>query len=130
MKPVLSYIYGFQAAAKSLRMILLVFVFLLGDLVKSHIFRQDSRKILRSLFSGIKLALKRFFSFYFLGILLLIVPSVLFTGFYLLRRSADVSTISMVLMIFIVQQVFILCRVFIRVWRLGSAYSLYLRLPE
>ncbi|MFA5814410.1 MAG: hypothetical protein WC865_02170 [Bacteroidales bacterium] len=109
-------------------LILLVFVFLLADLVKSRLFEQDSRKVFKTIFKCLKMAFRRFFSFYFLGLLLLVFPLVLFAGFYLIRSSILVNTAGTILFIFVIQQVMIFLRIFLRVWRLAATYSYYLKI--
>jgi hypothetical protein len=108
--------------------VLLVFILLLSDLVKSRLFEQDSRKVLKTLFSCLKMALRHFFSFYFLGLLLLVVPLLLIAGFYLFRSSFAVSTAGLILLMFLIQQLVVLLRVFLRVWRLAGVYRYYLKI--
>jgi len=109
-------------------LILLVFLFLLADLVKSRLFEQDSVKVLKTIFKCLKMACRRFFSFYFLGLLLLVFPLALFAGFYLIRSSIVVNTTTVILFIFVIQQVMIFLRIFLRVWRLAAMYSYYLKI--
>ncbi len=107
-------------------LVLLVFLFLLADVVKSSLFEQDSPRVLKTIFRCLKSAFKRFFSFYFLGLLLLILPLILFAGFYLLRSSLSGESTGAILVIFLFQQLMVFIRVFLRVWRLGAAYSYHL----
>jgi hypothetical protein len=107
---------------------LLIFIFLWSDLVKARIFEQDSKKVFKSIFRCLGMALRHFFSFYFLGLLLLAMPLILFVGFYLLRVSMRVDTMGVVLLLFLVQQVLIFLRVFLRVWRLSAAFRYYLKI--
>ena len=111
-------------------LILLIFLFLLADLAKSRLFEQDSRKVLKSIFKCLKLAFRHFFSFWFLGLLLLAVPLALFTGFYLVRSSVVVSTTGMILLLFVIQQAMILFRLILRVWRLAATYHYYLKISQ
>jgi hypothetical protein len=104
----------------SIHMLLLVFLFLLSDLVKSKIFLQDSRVVLKNMWRCFKLAIRHFFSFYFLGLLCLLLLVAIFAGFYLFRSSVPTDTSGMILLVFLVQQVMIFLQIFLRVWRLGS----------
>lgn len=109
-------------------LVILVFIFLLSDLVKSRIFQQDSPKVLKTISKCLKLAFKRFFSFYFLGLLLLLAPVFLLAGFYLFRSSIGVGTSGMIFLVFVIQQVVIFIRVFLRVWRLAAVYNYQLKI--
>jgi hypothetical protein len=109
-------------------LILLVFLFLLADLTKSRLFEQDSRKVLKTIFKCIVMAFRRFFSFYFLGLLLMVLPLTLFAVFYLVRKSMVANTSGIILCVFIIQQVMIFIRVYLRVWRLASAYNYHQRI--
>ncbi|MFA6127635.1 MAG: hypothetical protein WC699_10040 [Bacteroidales bacterium] len=111
-----------------IHLVLLVFIFILSDLSKSRLFEQDSRKVLKTIWKCLKIAIKRFFPTFFLGLLLLIIPLVIFGGFYLLRKAIVVDTTFAILLVFVLQQVVIFLRVGIRIWRLASVYryNLYL----
>lgn len=108
--------------------ILLVFLFLLGDLVKSMLFEQDSRKVFKTIFRCMKTAFRNFFAFYSLALLLLIIPIALFTGYYLVRSSFLVDTTLLILVAFLLQQALIFLRIFLRIWRLSAAYQFYLNI--
>ncbi|MCX6223515.1 MAG: hypothetical protein NTV01_01960 [Bacteroidia bacterium] len=109
-------------------LILLVYIFLLADLVKSRLFEQDTRKVLKTIFKCLKMSLKRLFSFYFLGLLLLALPLALFAGFYLVRSSIIDNATGIILFVFVIQQVIIFLRIFLRVWRLATTYVYHLKI--
>jgi hypothetical protein len=111
-----------------IHLFVLVFLFLVADLAKSRLFAEDSAKVLKTLFKSIGIAFRHFFSSYFLGFLLLVVPVLLFGGSFLLRSAVSVGTAAAILLLFIVQQAIIFCRVFLRVWRLSSVYDFHLKI--
>jgi hypothetical protein len=110
----------------AIHLVLLLFIMLWSDLVKSYLYEQDSRKVFRGIFRAFRMAVRKFFSFWFLGILLLLAPVLLFGGYYLIRQAFLVDTLGLIVLVFILQQVFVLLRVFIRIWRLSSVYRFYL----
>lgn len=109
-------------------LILAVFLFLLADLVKSRIFEQDTRRVFKSIFRCLKMAFHRFFSFYFLGLLLLLVPTVLFLVICIVRSPLEAHTVGMILYVLVIQQFVVFFRIFLRVWRLASVYRYYLKM--
>jgi hypothetical protein len=111
-------------------LILITFLLLWSDLVKSRLFEQDSRKVLKTMFRCLRMAVRRIFSFYFLGIILLLAPVALFAGFYLLRSSMVADTTGLIIVLFLVQQLMILARVYLRIWRLSSVYRFYLQIKD
>jgi len=108
-------------------LLILVFIFMLSDCVKSELFAQDTTKVLKMTGRCLKLTFRNFFSVYFLGVLLVIVPLLVIAGYYLVRSSVSAGSGGMILLVFLVQQLFILIRVFLRVWRLTSVYRFYIR---
>jgi hypothetical protein len=111
-----------------IHLVILIFVFLLSDLTKSRIFEQDTPKVLKTIFKCLRLAFRRFFSVYFLGLMLLIIPVALFALFFVIRSSILVNATGIILIVFVIQQVMIFIRVFLRIWRLSAAYSCYLKI--
>jgi len=107
--------------------VVLVFVFMWSDMAKSGLYREDSSKVLKTIFRSLKIAFRRFFSFYFLGLLLLIIPTLAFIGFYLIRSGLVVNTTGMILIVFVLQQVLVLIRVIFRTWRLAAVYRYQLK---
>lgn len=109
-------------------LVILVFLFLLADLVKSRLFEQDSRLVVKTIFRCLKTAFRNFFTFYFLGFLLLVIPLALSAAYFLVRSSILVNTTGWIVIVFVLQQMVIFLRVFLRIWRLAAAYRLYLRI--
>jgi hypothetical protein len=107
--------------------LVLVFIFMWSDLAKSGLYCEDSPKVLKTIFRGLKIAFRRFFSFYLLGLLLLIIPTLAFIGFYLIRSGFVVNTTGLILIVFILQQVLVLIRVLFRTWRLAAVYRYQLK---
>jgi hypothetical protein len=110
----------------AIHFVLLLFIMLWSDLVKSYLYEQDSLKVFRGIFRVFRMAVRKFFSFWFLGILLMLAPAILFIVYYMIRQAFNADTLGLIIMVFIIQQVFILLRVCIRIWRLSSVYRFYL----
>ena len=109
-----------------IHLITLVLIRLVADLAKSRMFERDSGKALKAIWFSVKLAFRRFPSVYLMGILLMVLPAAAFAGFYLLRSAVPAGNMTMVLVIGLIQQLFILLRIFFHVWRLSSSYKFYL----
>jgi hypothetical protein len=107
-------------------LVILNFILTWSDLVKSAIYEQDSRKVFKGIFRNLKLALRNFFRLYLLGILLALVPALAFGLYYLLRSGATVDSTGLIILFFLIQQLFIMLRVFFRIWRLAAIYRFYL----
>ncbi len=110
----------------SCHLVILNFIFTWSDLVKSAIYEQDSQKVFKGIFRRLKLALRNFFRLYLLGILLALIPAAAAAAFYLLRSGVTVDTTGLIILFFLIQQLFILLRVFFRIWRLSAVYRFYL----
>jgi len=108
--------------------LLLVYIKILADVVKSAVFEQDTRKVWKSITRSLKTSWKRFWSFYLLGWLLLVLPLIVYLGFFLLRSTMTVSTTGMILFVFLMQQITVFLMLFLRVWRLAAVYRYYLKI--
>lgn len=110
----------------AIHLVLLLFITLWSDLTKSWLYERDSRKVFRGIFRVFRMAVRRFFSFWWLGILLLFAPALLLIGYYLIRQAVAVDTTGLIILVFLLQQLFILLRIFLRIWRLSAVYRFYL----
>ncbi|HBB92266.1 MAG TPA: hypothetical protein DC042_11260 [Bacteroidales bacterium] len=107
-------------------LVILNFIFTWSDLVKSAIYEQDSRKVFKGIFRCLKMALRNFFRLYLLGILLALAPAAAAAAYYLLRSGVTVDTTGHIMLFLLIQQMFIMLRVFFRIWRLSAVYRFYL----
>ena len=115
-------------AVAAIHAAVLVFLLMASDLAKSAIYETDTNKVLKSVWISIKTGFARFRSCYPLGIFMAVTVLAAVGAYYIVRVSADVSTTGMIFLFFLIQQVFILFRALIRVWRLSAFYHHYLRI--
>ncbi len=104
----------------------LVFLFLLltiSDYAKIILFREDSKKVLKSMWTSAKFVFRHFFGAYFLYLLLLIAPVVFFILYFLLDESIGMVSGFTIFIMFLIQQALIWLRTWIKIWFLGSELS-------
>jgi hypothetical protein len=107
-------------------LIVMLYLFTINNYAKFALVHNNSRKVLRSLWSAVKFVTWRFFGVYTLTLLLLIVPALLFYSFMKIGGSMDMTSGLMILMVFIVQQIYVWLRVACKVWFLGGQFEYYL----
>ena len=107
-------------------LIVMLYLFTINNYAKFALAHNNSRKVLRSLWSAVKFVTWRFFGAYTLTLLLLIVPAFLFYSFMKIGGSMDMTSGLMILMVFIVQQIYVWLRVACKVWFLGGQFEYYL----
>lgn len=117
----------FTAAAVGIvvGVIFILFFLIISDYTKILIVKNNSKKVFRSFWNGIKFSVIHLFSTYTLYILLMIVPIVV-TGLYFFADS-EIGMISSkrILVMFIIQQLFIWFRIFSKIWFLSSEYNFH-----
>lgn len=109
-----------------IHLLILIFLQMVSDLAKSRMFEQDSGKALKAVWVALKLGFRKFLVVYPLGILLVLIPAATIAGFYVARSNITAGNLAMILIITLIQQIFILLRIFFRIWRLCSTYRCYL----
>lgn len=92
---------------------------------KIRIVSEDSRKVFSSIFRSIKFVFKHFASTLTLFLLQLIIPMLLVIVFFFFNGVIGMTSGFTILVMFIIQQVFIISRVFTRIWMYGSQYDLF-----
>ncbi|MCK9325638.1 MAG: hypothetical protein M0P69_09090 [Bacteroidales bacterium] len=107
----------------------LLFILMAADLARSSLFLQDSQKSLKTLWQSVKLQFRRFSSIYLLSLLLFLVPCALILLFYWFRSGVIVNNGWILLGVVMIQQLFILARIFLRIWRLASACACQIHCP-
>jgi len=75
------------------------------------------------------LQFRRFSSIYLLSLLLFLVPCALILLFYWFRSGVIVNNGWILLGVVMIQQLFILARIFLRIWRLASACACQIHCP-
>ena len=100
-------------------------VLIIGDYAKIILFVNDSRKSLKSVWSAVKFVFKHFISTYLLYLLLLVAPLLLFALYFYLDNVIGAVSALTILIMFLIQQVLVWLRTWIKIWFLGSELSLY-----
>jgi hypothetical protein len=108
-----------------IHLILFIFILIVTDYAKIMMVINKEYKPFKTLLRSFIFAFKHFFSTYFLYLSLLIVPVILFIIYFSLEEIVGISTGVKIFVIFILQQLLIWCRVFIKIWILGSELFLY-----
>lgn len=106
---------------------ILIFIFLLivTDYAKVMLVENEEYRPLRTIIRSFGFVFRHFLSTYFLYLLLLIVPVLLFVIYFRAEDAIGMSSGGKIFIIFIIQQLFIWARIFIKIWILGSELNLY-----
>ena len=113
------------AAGVLIHLILFIFILTVTDYAKVMMVENAGYKPFKTLFRGMGFVFRHFLSSYFLYLSLLIVPIVLFIVYFSIEGAVGMTSGFKIFIIFIIQQVLIWSRVFIKVWILGSELVLY-----
>lgn len=95
-------------------------ILMIGDYAKIILFKNDSKKSLKSAWTSTKFVFKHFFGAYSLYILLLIAPVLFFVVYFLLNNSIGMVSGFTIFIMFLIQQIFIWLRTWTKIWFLGS----------
>ncbi len=106
-----------------------LFILTIGDYAKIIIFINDSPKSFKSVWLSVKFVFKHFFSTYFLYLLLLIAPVLMFLIYFFLDSTIGMISGFTILVMFLIQQILVWLRTWIKIWFLGSELSLYELFP-
>jgi hypothetical protein len=106
---------------------LVIFIFLLTvtDYAKVMLVENEVYRPFRTILRSFGFVFKHFLSTYFLYLLLLIVPILLFAIYFKLESAIGMTSGWKILIIFIIQQLLVWSRVFTKIWILGSELNLY-----
>jgi hypothetical protein len=106
---------------------LLIFIFLLivTDYAKVMLVENEEYRPFRTILRSFAFSFKHFLSTYFLYLLLLVVPILLYLIYFKLESAIGMTSGFNILVIFILQQLLIWSRVFTKIWILGSELNLY-----
>jgi len=106
-------------------LLLFIFLIIITDYAKIILVKDRSRKVLVCMWRSIKFVIRHFLRTYGLYLLLLIAPVLLFFIYFILNRAIGMSSGITILIMFIIQQIFIWSRAWIRIWILGSQLEFY-----
>jgi hypothetical protein len=113
------------AGATGLWLLLFIMLLMISDYAKFHAVLYNTGNFFKSVFGGIKYVFKNFFKTYLLYIMLLILPAILFYGYFRAEAEFGTHTAFGVLIVFLIQQVFIIMRIWFRVWIYSSPLKMY-----
>jgi hypothetical protein len=102
----------------------------IGDYAKILMFRENERNALRAFGQAGRLVLRNLGSTFGPYWLLIGIGTVLFGLYFLIDDLIMMRNWPTILIMFVVQQAFIFARVGLKVWSLGTTYSVYERLPK
>ncbi len=117
----------FYTALAGIFIFLFFFILILtiGDYAKIFLFIDDSRKSFKSVWLATKFVFIHFFKTYFLNLLLLIFPILIFIIYFYLDNFIGMISIFTIFLMFFIQQVLVWTRAWAKVWILGSVLSLH-----
>ncbi|HKI78508.1 MAG TPA: hypothetical protein VKA26_08210 [Ignavibacteriaceae bacterium] len=106
---------------------LFIFILLLivTDYAKVMMVEHEEYRPFRTILRAFGFSFRHFLSAYLLYILLLVVPLILFIIYFKLEDIIGMSSGLTILIVFILQQLFIWSRIYIKIWILGSELNLY-----
>jgi hypothetical protein len=107
----------------AIHLVLLVWVTMVAEFTRLMLYRNSSGKVIKTLWKAIKFSIRRIFSLYGIYIIWMIIPAVLIVMYYFLRVNWGVDTALMVILLFIVQQVFVWLRIGLRIQKTGMFYG-------
>ena len=110
-----------------IHIIFFIFILTVTDYAKIMMAENKKYRPFKTLLKSFGFVSRHFLSTYFLYLSLLILPVALFIVYFLLEAEVGMTTGIKIFIVFIIQQLFIWCRVFIKIWILGSELSLYSR---
>ncbi len=118
-------VYGIVIAA----LVVYFFIFLIFNMVsdygKFYLEMNDSFNIFKAFWDGIKYVFKHFLKTMSLYLILLFLPAVIMYVYLYFEKDYKMATSLGILIVFLMQQGFILLRVFLRTWILSSELKIY-----
>jgi len=115
--------------AVAIHLILLIWVTMVAEFTRFHIFRSGNRKVLKSLWKSIKFSLRRIGGLFGMYLVWVVLPLALIITMYFVRKNWIIDTGLMIFLLLILQQVFIWLRFFLRIQKSSMFYN-YLELVE
>jgi hypothetical protein len=107
-----------------------ILLLIVGDYAKIILFNNDSRKSLKSVWLSVKFVIRHLFSTYLLYLFVFIAPIVLFLIYFYLDNAIGMVSGFTIFIMFLIQQILIWARTWIKIWFLGSEISLYGLFPS
>ena len=108
-----------------LHLLLFLFISMIGDYAKFYLVLEDSFNIFKGFWKAVKYVFSHFLKTYVLYLILLFLPAVIMYLYIYLEKDIKMATGIGILIVFLLQQAFILLRVVLRVWVLSSQLKVY-----
>lgn len=105
--------------------LLLILLLSISDYAKIILYRDDSKKVFKSIWWSIKFLFRHFFGAYTLFLFLLIAPVIFFILYFLLDSSIGMVSGITIFIMFLIQQIFIWLRTWVKIWFLGGELSYF-----
>ncbi len=118
----LFWAYGVAAFIFACSIVLLLMI---SDYAKFYMEMAETGRVLKAIGKATKFVFNNFLRTYFLYALLLVAPIVALILYKLTFDKIGMNTMFGIIAMFVVQQIFILLRVWFRVWSLSSQFELY-----
>ncbi len=120
----ISYYY-WGIGAFTFHLLIFLLISMIGDYAKFYLVLNDSFNIFKGFWKGVRYVFSRFLKTYFLYLFLLFIPGVVMYVYWYYEKDMKMATGIGILIVFAMQQAFILLRVFLRVWVLSSQFKVY-----
>jgi len=108
-----------------IHLLLFLLAAMIGDYAKFYLVLEDSFNIFKGFWKGVRYVFTNFFKTYSLYFILFILPAAFMYLYLYLEKDIKMATGIGILIAFILQQVFIILRVILRVWVLASQLKIY-----
>ncbi len=102
-----------------------ILLLIIGDYAKIILFNNDSTKSLKSIWLSVKFVIRHLFSTYLLYLFILIAPIVFFLIYFYLDNAIGMVSGFTIFIMFLIQQILIWARTWVKIWFLGSEISLH-----
>ncbi len=106
-------------------LLIFLFISMIGDYAKFYLVLNDSFNVFKGFWNGVKYVFGNFLRTYILYLILLFLPAVIMYLYLYLERDIKMATGVGILIVFGMQQAFMILRVFVRTWILSSEFKLY-----
>ncbi len=117
--------YYWIGGAVLLHLLLFLLISMIGDYSKFYLEITNSFNIFKGFWKGIKYVFTHFAKTYFLYLFLLFLPAVVMYVYLYFEKDIKMAMGVGILIVFAMQQGFVLLRMFLRVWILASEFKMY-----
>ncbi len=108
-----------------IHLFLLILFILVGDYAKYYLLLHDSNNIFKAFAKAVMFVFGHFFKAFSIFIVLMAIPLLIFYLYLNLDRDIGMSTAVSIILMFLIQQMFIVLRIWFRLWMHSSQFELY-----